>query len=86
MQENCKFWAERHMKSKWLTCASPNPIMEIRVVLWQIQLLGKEKTVIYSMSITPSKLTMMGDHTFYDVLALKTDFEGLKILKSWVNG
>ena len=41
-----------------------------------------KKTVIYSMSITPSKLIMMDDHTFYDVLALKTDFEGLKILKS----
>lgn len=38
------------------------------------------------MSITPSKPTMVEDHTFYDVLALKTDFEGLKILKSWVNG
>lgn len=45
-----------------------------------------KKPVIYSMSITPSKPTMMEDHTFYDVLALKTDFEGLKILKSWVNG
>lgn len=39
---------------------------------------GKKNPVIYSMSISPSKPTMMEDHTFYDVLTLKTDFEGLK--------
>lgn len=34
------------------------------------------------MSINPSKLTMMEDHALYDVWAMKTEFEGLKILKS----
>lgn len=41
-----------------------------------------KKTVIYSMNINPSKLTMMEYHALYDVWAMKTGFEGLKILKS----